>query len=87
MKKSANDWERICRAAFYAHSLCFRSRRTVDDIVEKLLSLLLTAGVDPFQKDNEGISAWDIAQSSSRKENREFFGQVLGPNVMKNEQP
>jgi hypothetical protein len=85
MEASQTDWERVCRATFYAHMLGFRGWHHVRTTLERLLRLLLESGVHPLQKDKEGVSAWDIARSSAFEGDRNFYGRILEPFVVGSE--
>lgn len=71
------DWERVCRAAFYSILFTEQLEARWYKLLGRLVLLLLRAGVDPLQKDNRGISAWDDAQG------RSFWENILSPFVMR----
>ncbi|KAH7347286.1 hypothetical protein B0T11DRAFT_322085 [Plectosphaerella cucumerina] len=81
MEDSQTDWERVCRATFYAHMLGWRGWHNVRTTLERLLRLFLESGVHPLQKDKEGVSAWDIARSSAFEGDRKFYSHILEPFV------
>lgn len=79
METSTTDWERICRAVFYAETFRdnIQSRGTKLELEGRLSLLLLNQGVDPLQNDNEGVSAWDVVKESTDRVS--FYRKILLP--------
>lgn len=67
------NWKRVCLAGFYCLVFDERWLRRELDCVEKLILLMLKEGVNPLQKDNEGISVWDYVQGYP------FLKEIIAP--------